>query len=65
VASSQNGVAVANLQQSQYQMPYAVQKPVSSVDFFAKMPVKALQQQEQQSQLSLFNNEGPDENPDY
>ncbi len=56
-----------NLHQSQFQIPYAVQKPVSSsVDFLEKMPAKVLQQQqEQQSHLSLFNNEGRDENQDY
>lgn len=59
----QNGVAAANAEYSEYQMPQPVPKPVSNVDFFAKN--QAGQQQENQSQLSLFGSDGAEDNQEY
>lgn len=55
-------MADTDSQYGQYQMPQAVPKPVSNVDFFAK---KQALQQEQQSQLSLFGNDGAEDSQDY
>jgi len=56
-------VAAANAEYSEYQMPQPVTKPVSNVDFFAKN--QAGQQQENQSQLSLFGSDGAEDNQEY
>ena len=58
----QNGVAASNVEYAQqYQIPQSV--PKTSVDFFAKN--QAPQQQEQQSQLSLFGSDGAEENQEF
>lgn len=51
------------MEYSEYQIPQSMPKPVSSVDFFAKN--QAPQQQEQQSQLTLFGGDGGEENQEF